>query len=138
MVFQLVCDLHKLLKAFRQILLQPCDRLRCSDSGYNILSLCIDQVLAVNSLFTGGRISGKGNTGSGGIAHVSEYHGLYIDCSTPVSRNIVHSAVNNCSFIIPGTEYCLYSLHELLSRILWKCLSHLFFIDSLKAVDHLL
>ena len=43
-VFQLVCDLHKLLKAFRQILLQPCDRLRCSDSGYNILSLCIDQV----------------------------------------------------------------------------------------------
>ena len=53
MIFQFICNLNKLCIALGQILLQLCDRLGCSDAGYHILSLGIDQILSIDALCSG-------------------------------------------------------------------------------------
>src|SRR5699024_7457593 len=70
MVFQFHGKAHKLIVALRQILSQLADWLRSADTGYNILALCIDQVLTKDTFCTGRRVTGKCNTCSGGITHV--------------------------------------------------------------------
>ena len=138
MVFQTVGNVHKLCITLRQILCQLGDRLRSTDAGYNVFALGINQVLAKNTLFAGGRVTGKCHAGTGGITHVAEYHGLDIDCGTPVTRDIIHTTVYNGTWVIPGTEYCLDSLHQLYLRVLRELLAHFFLINCLIPCDDLL
>ena len=137
MLFQTVCNFQKFLIAFRQVFFQSGNGLRCTDSCNNVLTLCVDQIFAINTLCSGGGISRKGNACTGGIAHISEYHRLYIDCSSPVPRNVIHSSVYDSSFIIPRTEYRLYRFHQLNPRLLRKFFAHFFLIDLFKTPDHL-
>ena len=136
MIFQLVCNRNKLLIAFRKILFQSGNGLWCSDTGHNILTLCIDQVFTINTFFTGRRITGEGYTCTGGIAHVSEYHGLHIDSRSPVTGDIIHSSVNDSSLIVPGTEHRLYGFHQLHSGVLREILAHFVFVNSFKTYDN--
>ncbi len=133
MIFQFIGNLHELFKALRQILLQFGNRLGCTDTCYHIFTLCIDQVLSINPLRAGGRIPCKSNTGARSIAHITEYHGLHIDCRAPVTRDIVHSAVYDRSLIVPGTKYRLHRLHQLYLRLLRELLALVLFIDILKS-----
>ena len=138
MILQFIGDLHELLEAIRQILFQFGNRLGCTDACYHVFALGIDQVFAVNTLRTRRRISGKSNAGAGSITHITEYHGLHVDCRAPIARNIIHTAVHDRSLIVPGTEYRLHGLHKLNLWILWELLTHLLFINSLIARNNLL
>ena len=135
MVLKFHCVIHELLIALRQILLQLGDGLRCADTCYDVLTLCIDQVLTVDTLLTGGGVSGEGNASTGGVAHVTEYHGLYVNSCSPIARDIVHTTVNDGTGVVPGTEYCLDSLHELLLGILGEVGSLLLPVVLLEAND---
>ena len=138
MLLKTGCDLDELFIAFRKILFQTSDRLRGPDSGNHVFTLGVDQIFSINSLCACGRISCKCHAGSGGISHVSEYHGLHVDSGSPVTGNVVHSAVDDGTLVIPGTEYGLDSLHELHPGILGEILSHPVLINRLEAGDNLL
>ena len=130
--------LHELLVALRKILLKLCDGAGSTNACNDVLTLCIDEVLTIDALLTGGRITCKCNAGTGGIAHVSEYHGLYVYGCAPVSGDIVHTAINDGTRVVPGTEYGLNSLHELNHGILRELLALLLHVVSLEALDKLL
>ena len=138
MCFQFHGNFHELLVALRQILLQLCDRLWCTDTCHNVLALCIDQVFAINTLCAGRRVSCEGYACTACLTHVTEYHCLHVNGCSPVARNIIHSSVNDSTLIIPGTEYGFDSFHQLYLRILWKILSHLVLVDCFKTCDHFL
>ena len=129
MGLQLVGDLHELLIALRQILLQLGDRLRSTDTCYHVFALRIDQIFSVNALGAGGRVAGESNAGAGGIAHIAEYHGLHVDSGSPIARNIIHPAVYDGARIVPGTEYCFYGLHQLILGILREIGTDFFFVQ---------
>ena len=135
MLLQFCGNFNKLPVAFRKILFQTGNRLRGTDSCHYVFPLGIDQVFAINSLCASGRISGESNTGSGSIAHISKNHGLYVDCRAPVSGNIVHSAVDNGTFIVPGAEYGFYRFHQLYFGILREIRPHLVLINCLEALN---
>jgi len=137
-VFQLIGYFNKFFIAFGQILFQTGNRLGSPDSGHNIFALRVDEVFSVNSPGPCGRIPGKCNTGTGSIAHISEYHGLYVNCCSPVAGDIVHSAVYDGTFVIPGAEHSLYGLHQLDLGILREILAHLVLVDRFEASDDFL
>ena len=109
MVFQLHRQFHKLFIAVRHILFQFGDRLRCTHTGNNVLTLGINQIFTINAFGASGWISCKCNAGTGSIAHVTEDHRLNIHSRTPVSRNIIHTAVYDRTRVVPGTEYRFHS-----------------------------
>ena len=135
MLFEAGGDIDELLIAVGKILFQTGDRLRGPDSGHHVLALGVDQIFSVDALRTCGGIPCKGNAGTGGVAHVSEYHGLHVYSGSPVAGNVVHSAVNDGALIVPGTEYGLHRFHELHSGILREVLSHLVLINCLEALN---
>ncbi len=96
-----VSDLDELLVALREILLKLSDGLRCTDTCHNVFTLCVDQILTEDALSAGCRVTCERNAGTGGIAHVTEYHGLNVNSSTPLVRDIVHHSVVVCSGVVP-------------------------------------
>ena len=139
MILQLHSQVYELLVALRQILLQLRDGLRSTNACYYVLTLSIDQVLAENALGAGSGVTGKRNACSGGVALVSKYHGLYVNGSSPIAGNVVHTAVNDRSGVVPGTEYGLYGAHQLLLGILRELFAvHSFLVNSLEALSQLL
>ena len=68
-------------------------------------------------LLTCSRITGKCNTGTGGLAHVAECHHLYVDSSAPGIGNIIVTAVYISSRVVPGTEHGFDCFHQLLLRV---------------------
>ena len=111
MVLQLHCKIDKLLVAVRKVFLKLGDRLRSTNTGNNVLALCVDQVLTKDTLLTCGRVTCKRNTCTGCLTLVTEYHCLYVYCGTPVARNIVHTTVYDGTRVVPGTEYSLNGAH---------------------------
>jgi len=89
-------------------------------------------------LLAGGGITGEGYAGTGRIAHVAECHHLYVYSGTPGVRDIVVTAVYVGSGVVPGTEYGLDGLHQLLLRIRREIGTDLLFILSLELVCKLL
>ena len=73
----------ELCKCLRELLLHLGDMHRCTDTGYDVLALCIGQELAEQTLGARSGITGKCNTRTAVIAHIAECHGLYVDCCTP-------------------------------------------------------
>ena len=82
-----------------------CDLLRSTDTGYNIFTLCVDQIFAIKQTLTVTCVTREANTSSRSITHVTEYHGLYAYSSTPFGRNTFHFAVKNGAFVHPTAEY---------------------------------
>ena len=81
------------------------ERVRSTDTCNHILALGVDEPLSVELVVTVGRVAGECHTGSGGAAHISEYHGLHVHCSTPVIRNLLDAAVCDGTLSVPGLEH---------------------------------
>ena len=57
MFFQTMCNITELLIHFRHDVFKLIDVLWGSDTGYNVLALCIDQKLAEQLVFAGGMVT---------------------------------------------------------------------------------
>ena len=75
--------------------------LRRADSGNDIFALRVDQIFAIIGVFASGRVTGKGNARRRCFAHIAEDHGLHINRSAPVTRDIVEAAINLCPVRFP-------------------------------------
>ena len=95
----------------------------CPDACNHILSLCILEVLAVEHILSGCRVSGKGNAGSRTVSHVPEYHCLDIHCGSPFAGDVIEFSVGDGPGGIPGPEHCLDTAPDLLHGIGRKRLS---------------
>ncbi len=137
MILEAVRNLHKLLIALGQILFQSGDGLRRADACHNVLTLGIDQILAVNTLGARGRISGKGNACAGSFSHITKYHRLHVYRRAPIAWYIVHASVYNRPLVIPGTEHRLNGLHKLYFGILRELFTFVLFINILESDDDL-
>ena len=133
-ILQSLANLVKLFECLRELVSHLVDVHRSTNTCYNVLTLCIGQELTEQALLTGSRVTGKCNTGTTVITHVTESHGLYVYSGTPGIRDIVVAAVYVCTGIVPGTEYCLDSAHQLLLRIIREVCADLILVLSLKLI----
>ncbi len=76
--------------------------LRRANACNHIFALCIDQKLAVEFLFAGGRITGKGNARCRGFAHIAENHRLNIDGGSPLRWDIMQTTIGDSARIHPA------------------------------------
>ena len=136
-LFQAVRDVGKLLVHLGHILGQLGDVAGSTDTGNHVLALGVDQVLAEQSLFTGGGVAGKGNAGTGVLVQVAEHHGLYVNSGAPAVGDFVHAAVYVGAGVVPGTEYSLDGFHQLSLRIGREILAHFLLIVGLEELDQL-
>ncbi len=82
-----------------------CNLLRSTDTGYDILALRVDKILAVEYVLACGRITAESHTCCRIVAHVAIYHGLNINGSTPLFRYLVHAAIENSTFVHPAVKH---------------------------------
>ena len=133
MRFQLVGGIHELLVHFGHLVSQVADGRGGADAGDHVFALRVEKVLAVQLLFAGGGVAGKGHAGAGGLTHVAEHHALDVDGGAPVTGDVVHAAIVDGAGIVPGTEYGLDRFHQLDLGILRKFHAHMFLVDGLEA-----
>ena len=136
--FQLGGDVHKLLVHIGHLLLQVGDGFGGTDTSHNVLALSVQQVLTVQLLFARGGVAREGNARAGGFAHVAEDHGLHVDGSAPVARNIVHTAIVDGTRVVPRTEHGLDGFHQLNLGVLREVHAHVLLVDFLETNDDFL
>ena len=59
-----------------------------ADPGHHVLTLGVDQVVAVGGGVAVGRVAGEGDPGAGVLALVAEHHGLDVD-AVPSASSIL-------------------------------------------------
>ncbi len=121
----------------RHLLLQRRNRLRGPDAGHHVLALGVGQVIAVQDLLTGIRVTGKGDAGARVVAHVAEDHGLHVDCGAQVVRDLVVVAVVDAPLVVPRAEDRLNRRPQLLDGIVREGLAALLEDDRLELRDQL-
>ena len=114
------------------------DLLRRADTCNDILTLGVDQILAVEDIFTRSGIAREGNARSRVVAHVSEYHRLYVDGGTPLRRDVVQLAVEDRTLVHPRAEYGADSAPQLIPRRYGEVLAGLFLDGGLELDNQLL
>ena len=134
MVLQLVADVYKLVIDLRHDVLQLIDGLGGTDTGHHVFALGVHQELTKELLLAGGGVAGKGNAGTGGVAHVAEDHLLDVDSGAPGGGNVVHAAVVDGAGVVPGTEHGLDGAHKLLLGVLGELLAQL---GAVLGLEHL-
>ena len=132
MVLQVLADLQELIISCRELIGHLGDRHRGTDTGDDVLTLCIGKELAHQLLLAGGGITGESNTGTGVLVQVAEDHRHDIDCGAPGIRDIVVAAVNVGSRVVPGTEDSLDGFLELYDRIGREVLADLLLVLCLE------
>src|SRR5262249_45184274 len=134
MALEKCAHLHQSFVGRWHFLRQIGDWMRGADTGDDIFTLGIDQVLAVKNFFTAGWIASKGDTGRAGVSHVYENHGLDIDGCSPVVRDSVLPSINDGAIIVPGTKDGPDCAPELGFGILRKRLSGAFLDEVLETL----
>ena len=97
---------HRVLQAQqpRALRLFLSDGLWRADARDHVLSLGIDEVLAVEQALAGGRITGKGDTGAAVVAHVAEDHALHIHACAPLVGDAVELPVGDGAPSVPALK----------------------------------
>jgi hypothetical protein len=93
-------------------------RMRRAQAGDHVLALGIGKVFAVETVFTGRRIAGKGHAGRRSLAHIAEDHRLHGDGGAPALRDAVQAAEGDGARIHPALHDRLDGAPELLAGIL--------------------
>ena len=138
MILQDLANLIELLKCLRELLAHLRDVHRSTNACYYVLALCIGQELTEQSLLTGSRVTCEGYAGTAVVAHVTECHGLYVNCRSPGIGDIVVTTVYVRTGVVPGTEYSLDCSHQLFLRIIREICADLLFIFCLELISQLL
>ncbi len=115
-ILKLLIDIYQFLIDFRHFFCQICDGMGCADTRYNVFTLGVHEILAVKDVFTGGRITCKGNACTGVVTHVTKDHRLNVYSCTPIMGNVVDLTITNSPGGIPRPEDCIDGTPELFER----------------------
>ena len=119
-------DICELCVDFRQFILHAQNLGGIANTSHNIFALGVHKVLAKHDIFASLRIAGEGNAGTGVAAHIAEDHGLDVDSSTKIIRNVFAAAIVDGALGIPGVEHGFCCQFKLLVRVLREFEAHLF------------
>ena len=114
------------------------DLLRGADAGHDVLALGVDEVFAVEEVFTRRGVAREGYARRRVAAHVAEYHGLYGHGRSPLGGDVVELAVEDGAVVHPRTEYGAYGAPELIPRACREILAGLLLDGGLEVPDQLL
>ena len=132
MIFQLIGDADQLIIDFRKSLLDLINLHRCTDTGDNVLALCVHKNFREELVLARSRVTCEGNARSGIIAHVAECHHLDIDSCAPAVGDIIVTTIDVRARVVPGTEDSLDCLDELYLRVCREIIADLSLVLSLE------
>ena len=123
--------------------------LRCANTGHDVLTLCVDEVLTIEEVLTVSSVAAEAHASCGSLAHVTKHHSHDGYGSTPLVGNAFHLAIEDGAFVHPAAEDGADSAPELLDGVVGEVLagalldglleeSHQFleFIDGEVLVEH--
>ena len=93
--------LHQLVVRCGHFFRQISDRMRRAHARNNIFALRVDEVFAVENLFSGGRVARESNSRRAGVAHVSKHHRLNVNRRSPFVRDAVLPPINDGAIVHP-------------------------------------
>ena len=93
------------------------DGLGVADAGNDVLTLSVDQKVAVELLGAVGRVARKGDAGRGGLALVAKGHRLDVDGGAELVGDAMLLAVNAGALVHPAAKYSLNREAQLELRI---------------------
>jgi hypothetical protein len=93
------------------------------DPRHHVLSLGVQEVLAVELLLTGRGVACERHAGSGIVSEVAEDHRLHVDRRAPFVGYLVHASVRDRARVVPRAEHRADGRPELRARILRKRLA---------------
>ena len=111
------------------------DGLGRAGARHHILALGIDEVLAIEKLFSGGGVPREGHARATVIAHVAEDHALDIDAGAPVIGDAVQAAIDDGAARVPAFKDSADGSPELLHGVLGKGVAGLFLDNVLVDLD---
>ncbi len=129
MVFELFGNVHELLVNGGHFFFEKRNLGSVANTGNNIFTLSIHQIIAKHNVFAGLGIAGESNTGTGIATHVAEDHGLNVDSSAEGIGDVFAAAIIDSAFGHPGIKYGFDSQFELFVRILGEIDAFLFAND---------
>ena len=138
MILKNCADFLELLECLRETDFHLGNLHRGTDTGHDVLALCVGQEFAEQALLAVCRVSRESDARSAVIAHIAECHGLNVDGSSPGIRDVVVAAVNIRTRVVPGTEHSLDGAHQLFLRIIREVTADLCLVLGLELVCQLL
>ena len=93
------------------------DRRRVADARDDVLTLGVDEEVAVALVGAVGRVARERDAGGGGVTLVAEGHDLHVDGSAEVVGNLVLLAIEDGALGVPGSEDCLLRETKLEDRV---------------------
>ena len=138
MVLQRLHDLHELVVGGLVDLLQVLQRDGVPDAGHHVLALGVLQVVAVDALGAGARVTGEGHAGARVHAQVAEHHGHHVDGGAQVGGDALLAAVQDGPVGVPGVEHGLDGQVHLLPGLLREVMAGLVLDDALERLDQVL
>ena len=124
---QLVVDLG-------EVLAEPVEVLGVADAGHHVLSLGVDQEVAVGPVLAGGRVAGEADAGAGALVAVAEHHGLDVDRGAQVVADLLAHPVGHGAGRVPRAEHRLDGTAQLTARVLRERLAAARLHDRLEVV----
>ena len=118
MFFQRVDDFLELLVDGGIFLFQRGNGLRSADARDDVFALRVHKVLAEQTLFAGGGVTGERDARAGGVAHIAEHHHLDVDRGAPIAGDVVHTAIVDCAGVVPAAEDRFDGAHKLFLGVL--------------------
>ena len=91
----------ELCECLGELLFHLGDVHRSSYTCNNVLALCVGKELTEEALSAGSGITGESNTGTAIVTHVTECHGLNVNCGSPRIRDIIVTAVYVSTRVVP-------------------------------------
>ena len=135
--FEAVEDLEQLGVDLGELLLQLRDRLGVADAGDDVLTLRVDQEVAVGALGTRGGVAGEADARARVVVAVAEDHGLDVDGGAEVVRDVLALAVGDGARPVPAAEHRLDGPTQLLGGRLGERLAGVALDDLLVGVDEI-
>ena len=114
-------DFIELLIYMWQVFLQAGDLRGGADACYDILTLSIQEIFAVELLLTRAGITRESHAGTAIVAQIAEDHALHVYCRSQVVCNFIEVAIVDSALVVPRCKYSLDSLSQLLIDIRREC-----------------
>ena len=117
LVLERALEPHELVVDLRPELLELADRARRAHAGDHVLTLGVDEELAVELLLAAGGVAREAHAGAGLLAGVAVDHRLHVDRRAPVVGDVVHAPVGDGAVVAPAAEDGADGAPELRARV---------------------
>ncbi len=133
-----LADRHELVEHVRPDVLELDHLARGAHAGHHILTLCVDEELAVELVLAAGGVAREGHAGAAVVAAVAVDHGLDVDRGAPVVGDVVHAAVGDGAVVAPAAEDGADGAPELGARVVGEVLARALLDRRLELRDEVL